>query len=243
MSALGELEEHHAEREHVAGTRDGLAAGLLGRHVAWRAENRAHLRGRGVGQPRRGRLRDEARQTEVEELHVTIGTHHDVLGLDVAMDDAGGVRDRKRPRELRAHARDRVGSDGTADERRERMAFHQLHGQEAPAVHVTDLVDGDDIRVVERRSGARLLLETTNRFSVAGERGPKQLQGNLAVKPRVVRLVHLAHPAPADERDDVIGADAARQQARVLFVGYRLGLHAHRRREDEIPGGFVCGEQ
>ena len=138
MSARGELEEHHAQREHVAGARDGLAAGLLWRHVAWRAENRAHPRGRGVRQPRRGRLRDEARQTEVEELHVTVGAHHDVLGLDVAMDDPGCVRDGQRPRELGAHTRDRVESDGAAHERRERMTFHQLHGQEAPAVHVTE---------------------------------------------------------------------------------------------------------
>ncbi len=66
------------------------------------------------------------------------------------MNDAGGVRDGKRPGELRAHARDRVESDAVADERRERLALHQLQSQEAPAVHVTDLVDRDDIRVVER---------------------------------------------------------------------------------------------
>ena len=123
------------------------------------------------------------------------------------------------------------------------MTFHQLHGDEAPAVHVTDLVDGDDVRMVQRRSGARLLLETTNGVGVARKRGAKQLQRDLATEPRVVRHVHLAHPAPADERDNVIGADAAREQGRVLFAGHRLGLHAHRRREDEIAGAFVCGEQ
>ena len=37
-----------------------------------------------------------ARQAEVEQLHVAVGPHHDVVGLDVAMDDPGDVRDRQR---------------------------------------------------------------------------------------------------------------------------------------------------
>jgi hypothetical protein len=34
----------------------------------------------------------ELRQTEVDDLHEPVVAHHDVLGLDIAVHDAGGVR-------------------------------------------------------------------------------------------------------------------------------------------------------
>ena len=43
---------------------------------------------------------DDPREAEVEHLHVAVAAHHDVLGLDVAMDDAGGVRGGQRARHL-----------------------------------------------------------------------------------------------------------------------------------------------
>lgn len=39
------------------------------------------------------------------------------------------------------------------------MAFDKLSGDVMRIVYVTDLVDSDDIRVIESRSGARFLLE------------------------------------------------------------------------------------
>ena len=35
---------------------------------------------------------DDAREPEIEHLHVAVGADHDVLRLDVPVDDAGGVR-------------------------------------------------------------------------------------------------------------------------------------------------------
>ena len=72
MSARGELEEHHAEREHVAGACHGLAAGLLRRHVAG-VPRIARTRVAAVSDSRVAAGCDESRQTEVENLHVTIG--------------------------------------------------------------------------------------------------------------------------------------------------------------------------
>ena len=46
--------------------------------------------------------RDRARETEVEHLHEPVAAEHDVLGLDVAMDDAGCVRRAEGSRDLRA---------------------------------------------------------------------------------------------------------------------------------------------
>ena len=95
-----ELVEDHAEREHVAGARRGLAARLLGRHVARRAENHARAGVVVAGRRDVGRLR-EARQPEVEHLHVAIVADDDVLRLDVTVDNTRSMRHREGLRELR----------------------------------------------------------------------------------------------------------------------------------------------
>ncbi len=97
-----------------------------------------------------------------------------------------------------------------ADHRGQRLPLHELHGEEAALEQVADLVDRDDVRVVERRRGARFLLEAPDRVGVAGERGPQQLHRDLAAKPGVVRQVDLAHPAAADQRQHLVGADPCR---------------------------------
>ena len=42
----------------------------------------------------------QARDAEIDELQPAVGLEHDVLGLDVAMDDAGAMQRRHRLREL-----------------------------------------------------------------------------------------------------------------------------------------------
>ena len=49
----------------------------------------------------------ELRDSEVENLHVAVVADHDVLWLDVSMDDAGFMRNGERARRLRSDLRDR----------------------------------------------------------------------------------------------------------------------------------------
>ena len=96
MPAGGELVQQDAEREDVRLGRDRLAARLLGRHVADRADDEARLRcsaGRVAGRERVGL---QPGQPEVEQLDVAVGPDHHVLGLDVAVHDLRGVGDGER---------------------------------------------------------------------------------------------------------------------------------------------------
>ena len=82
-----QLVEHYAQREDVAAMVDArtLRSDLLGAHVQVGADELTALRqGRGVL---------DARQPEVPQLRPTLGREQDVLRLDVAVDDAGLVRD------------------------------------------------------------------------------------------------------------------------------------------------------
>ena len=55
-----------------------------------------------------------ARDAEVHDLHVAVGLHHDVLRLDVAVDDVQSVRHGKRLAYLRADLGDFALVDGAA---------------------------------------------------------------------------------------------------------------------------------
>src|SRR6185503_3251179 len=115
------LEQHGRDRIHVARRSHGIASSSLGRKVARGPEHRA-------GASRVGSVRaTQARQSEVEEFHeigvIAALDQHDVLGLEVTMNDAelvslaDGVADlehdveRARQREL-ATARGKDGSKG-----------------------------------------------------------------------------------------------------------------------------------
>ena len=96
--ACEQLVEHDAEREDVAARVELATRGLLGRHVGDRAEHDAGTRRLRISRLARGLL-GRFGETEVGELRVTALTHEDVRGLDVAMQDVGGVRSRERIRD------------------------------------------------------------------------------------------------------------------------------------------------
>ena len=91
------FEEHGAEGPDVGAAIDGLALGLLRRHVGGRAQDHPAHRHRRGGDGRRirlvaGRVRirgiERLGQTEVEHLHGAVRPDLDVRGFQVAVDDA-----------------------------------------------------------------------------------------------------------------------------------------------------------
>jgi hypothetical protein len=89
----------------------------------------------------------------------------------------------------------------------EALPLDQLHRQEAGRGVVLDRVQGDDVRVVERRYGARLALEALEPLRVRGEALRQHLERDVAAEPGVARAVDLAHPARAQRGDDLVAAE------------------------------------
>ena len=206
--ARDELVKNDAEGELVAAKIAHVGARLLGRHVVDRAEDRA---GRAV-RHRHIRVADgvgQFGQPEVEDLHEAVGSDHHVLRLQIAMNDAAVVRRRQSLRHF-GHQPHNLLERKVAFRRQvaQIASFDQLHDDEGDLVDAADVVDGDDVRMVELRRGARLLLEAAKTLD-AGRRILRQdFQRDVAIEFRVARLEDLTHPPRTKPRDDYVRPEA-----------------------------------
>ena len=73
---------------------------------------------------------------------------------------------------------------------------------------MADVEQRADVRMIERRDGARLAVEAVAQLRVGGERRGEDLDRDGAIEPRIAGAIHLAHPTLADECDDFVGAEA-----------------------------------
>ena len=149
-------------------------------------------------------------QPEVEDLDHALRSHHHVLGLEVAMDDARAMGLREPVGELRAEV-EQLGDGGGARTQAaaQRLALHQLHHhvvRARAAGRLADVVDVDDVGMVEGGGRARLAVEAPQQLGVGA--GAQHLEGDRPAQPRVPRAVDLAHAARAQAVDDLVRADA-----------------------------------
>ena len=139
--------QRRAERKKIRACIDLLARRLLGRHVAGRAGDDAGQRLR----PSRRCGCLQLRQSEVEQLHATIGPQEHVLRLQVAMDDATGVRGREAARYLQRDGNSRCCRQRSGLQTRAKaLAFEIFADDERRATMFADVVDREDVRVVQR---------------------------------------------------------------------------------------------
>ena len=93
------------------------------------------------------RLRSDLRQAEVEELDAPLGRHHDVAGLQVAVQHPLPVRVADGFEHL-SHRPSGLGQrqSSLGLQREERRALHVLHRDERDSRRLADLVDRGDAR-------------------------------------------------------------------------------------------------
>ena len=148
-----------AKRELIGPEIGRLVRHLLGRHVSGRAEDNQRL-GEPTGMNRRI-VRAVCRMAcladaEVDDLRAAVFRQHDVPRLQIAVHDAGRVRDGQPVGDLaRDVERTRQLQPLPLKCREQRLAGDQFHHDVRVAIQLADVVDGDDIRVVEERRHPR----------------------------------------------------------------------------------------
>jgi hypothetical protein len=87
---------------------------------------------------------------------------------------------------------------------RERLALEELGDRVGHGPVGARVVDRQDRRVVQRRDGSRLALEAAEAVLVVGGRVEEELQRDFAPQAVVAGAIHLAHPALAEGRQDLV---------------------------------------
>ena len=192
------FEEHDTERPDVRAFVGALPDDLFGCHVRDRADRRS-----GAGD---GGLTGQLGETEVDELHVAASRHHDIGGLDVAVNDAGIVRCRETARDLRDDGRRFVEAQRTAcDPLSKRLAVVVCHRQKHSALgRFVDLVDRADVRVIQRGGRLRFVNEPRLGVGVFGHGQRQELQRDEPLEPQVFGFVHLPHAAGPEQLNDAV---------------------------------------
>jgi hypothetical protein len=128
-------------------------------------------------------------------------------GLDVAVDDLRGVRDRHRLCHLPRDSDDARERQPLRRQVTQRRSFDQLHRDVAVGADDPGLVDGDDVGVVERRGQRGFPQQAVERRVILGHHAPDDFQRDFAAEPRIERAIHLAHASGAEVDPDFIGPE------------------------------------
>ena len=191
------LIEHDAEGIQVAARVGIEALGLLGRDIVHGADGlpAALL----VNVLERG-------DAEVSDLDHVIVRDHDVLRLDVPVDDAVGVRVLQRLADLRGVVQRLRGAEYTVLRHAlfERLALDELHDNILRLAAVADIVDRNDIRLREHGDRVRLRLKAVFQLGIRRHLIAQDLDGNIAVQLVAHGLVDDRHTAAADDLQDLV---------------------------------------
>ena len=124
------------------------------------------------------------------------------------MDEASGMGRRQGAGHLRGQARRLAGRERAAapEDRGDVLAVDPLHDDERALLVDAVVVDGDDVRMVERGGSLRLLAEPAAELRVAPVLGTEELDGNVAVQLGVMGPVDGGHATLAQELHEAIAA-------------------------------------
>ena len=205
------LPHDQAEGVEVRAGPERLGVDLLGAHVLEGPD--------AVGGVAGDRLHDLG-DTEVHDLDPPVGEQHDVLGLEVAVDDRrlGPVRGRERGGDLPGDRRDEIpGQRALAvHPRAQGLAVEVLEGHDQLAVGLGAVEAADDVGVVEAGEDRHLVDEGPPPGLAPGQLAAQDLERDPALGQALLGLVDLAHPALAEQPVDQEVADRPRLCHRLL---------------------------
>jgi hypothetical protein len=229
------LPGHHAEAELVGRRTGGVAAELLGSHVGGGTQH-----GPGTGEavseglePRDGarvafQRRDallllDSREAEVHHANAAVVADHDVLGLEVAVQEPDVVGCDHASSRAEQHVENlRPGSGRRRAPGLERLALDELHGHpDAPSMG-PDVVNRDDVGVLQL--GQRLGLAQQSCPMLGGSLAfaglEEQLEGDLAVELGIVCGVDHPHAPGAQATENHVAPQHGPPLQRRIHLGW-----------------------
>ena len=159
------MKQRGAQAVDVGAFIDGFALGDFRRHIVRRAHDHVAalgaIPGRGFG------------QAEVGQLHAAVFFQHDVLRLDVAVDNAQRVRVRQAFSDARGDMQSFLQRQFAAllEQLIDVVAFHVLHGYVVRLAGLAEVVHGNDGGMVKPARQSRFADEVFHELAVARQLG------------------------------------------------------------------------
>src|SRR5438876_958687 len=119
------------------------------------------------------------------------------------------------------------------------LSIDKLRRDEVLTVYLTDLIDGENVRVIQAGGGASLLLKAADASFIAGKVVRQQLERDLAAKRFIAGQIDLAHSARAQQLDNLIVADRAAHHRTLLVISNQACGYFVNGRFNEISRLFV----
>ena len=151
----------------------------------------------------------EAGDAKVHDLDPAVRQKHDVLGLDVPVDDALLVGMVQRVQHLLAEVDHLFPGEGAAPAVHVFLqgdAVDVLHHDELEPVGDRDVVDLDDVGVVQNGDGLGFVLEAPHQFGVLAELLPQNLHRHHSVGLEVSSFIDVGHAAHAHQAFQQVAA-------------------------------------
>ena len=161
-------------------------------------------------------------QPEIQHLHAAVARHHDVLRLQIAVDDPQRVRRRDPLGRLRGDIEQPAQRQRPAvDDGPEGFALHQLRDDVGLPVVLADIVDRDDVGMIERGERPGFLLEPLPAHGIARDVRRQDLDGDGPVQPLIARPPDFAHAAFAELIENFVAAQFAAGHGALVILRRR----------------------
>src|ERR1700687_297864 len=89
------------------------------------------------------------------------------------------------------------------------LSFEKLHDNETLAVVFVNVINGADMRMIQRRSCSRFAAEALNSRMVLGKALGKKFQADVAAETNVLGLIHDPHSASAQLFQNAVMGDGS----------------------------------
>ncbi len=208
------LVHDEAERELVGAEVDRASRRLFRRHISDGPEDRSLERRSARQRCRRLSLRTRSfhrldhglpGQAEIEDLCASVGAEHDVLGFEVAVNDALGVRRRESLRDLARDRQDLPERQRSFGKRLpKRPPLDPFHGDPGDLARLSHVVNRHDRRMIQDRCCSCLDLKATPKGRIGEQPRRDHLQRGVASQARITCAVDLSHSSGPEERLDPV---------------------------------------
>src|SRR5882724_7169391 len=193
----------YAETPDIGAFINRRAVRLLRRHITNGSQDRPQV---GLNQQHRFVCRDRHRQflfgklcnPKVEHFHVSVRPEHDVLRLDVTMNNSRLMGGSERTGHLDSDISSFTDLHSSAHQTlTQRLTFDQFAGDVMNRVILADLVNGQDVWMIERNDCVRFLFKPLQPLCVACKAQGQEFERGFPPRDNIGGKIDFAHPAGA----------------------------------------------